>query len=257
VNNIAYVRIRPFGKVYCYLNNLGEELKKGDPVVVEGDFCVTLGYVLKTATSDENSSKPVIRKATQEDFEAFEKNLSLEKEAWDFCLERIRERQLPMKLLVVEAALDRKRIIFYFTSEGRIDFRELVKDLASRFKTRIEMRQIGVRDEAKFLGGIGICGLEICCKKFLSFFKPISLKMAKDQEIVLNVSKLSGVCGRLKCCLRHEYSGEVEDIVQDEEIITQEEKEPEVKKLSFIIKETDDEVGDESSEGKEKDESKK
>jgi cell fate regulator YaaT (PSP1 superfamily) len=155
-----------------------------------------------------------------------------------------------MKLLVVESALDRKRIIFYFTAEGRIDFRELVKDLAAKFKTRIEMRQIGVRDEAKFLGGIGVCGREICCKTFVSFFKPISLKMAKDQEMVLNVSKLSGVCGRLKCCLRHEYYGEIEEIIQDEEIITQEEKEPEFKKLSFIIKETDEEPTEETSGGK-------
>jgi len=255
MNNIAYVRIRPFGKVYRYLNNLGVELKRGDFVVVEGDFGLTLGYVLKTSFDEENSFKPLIRKATQEDMEAFQKNLSLEKEAWDFCLERIKHRQLPMKLLVVEAALDRKRIIFYFTAEGRIDFRELVKDLAAKFKTRIEMRQIGVRDEAKFLGGIGVCGMEICCKTFVSFFKPISLKMAKDQEIVLNVSKLSGICGRLKCCLRHEYYGDTEEIIQDEEIIAQEEKEPEIKKLSFIIKETDEEIF-ESSGGKEKDESK-
>ncbi|MGB9710081.1 MAG: PSP1 domain-containing protein [Thermodesulfovibrio sp.] len=248
MNNIVHVRVRPFGKVYRYLNNLGIELKKGDFVVVEGDFGLTLGYVLKTSSDTENSFKPVMRKATQEDMEAFQKNLSLEKEAWNFCLQRINERQLPMKLLVVESALDRKRIIFYFTAEGRIDFRELVKDLAAKFKTRIEMRQIGVRDEAKFLGGIGVCGFETCCKTFISFFKPISLKMAKDQEIVLNVSKLSGLCGRLKCCLRHEYYDEAEDTV-DEEIIAQEEKEPEIKKLSFIIKEAE-ELIDESSGGK-------
>lgn len=249
MNNIVHVRIRPFGKVYRYLNNLGIDLKKGDFVVVEGDFGLTLGYVLKTSSDGENSFKPVLRKATQEDMEAFQKNLSLEKEAWNFCLQRINERKLPMKLLVVESALDRKRIIFYFTAEGRIDFRELVKDLAAKFKTRIEMRQIGVRDEAKFLGGIGVCGFEICCKTFVSFFKPVSLKMAKDQEIVLNVSKLSGICGRLKCCLRHEYHGEVEEITQDEEVIAQEEKEPEIKKLSFIIKETE-ELTEDSSGGK-------
>lgn len=251
MNNIVYVRVRPFGKVYRYLNNLGIELKKGDFVVVEGDFGLTLGYVVTTSSDGEPSLKPVLRKATEEDLEEFQKNLSLEKQAWDFCLERIKYRQLPMKLLVVEAALDRKRIIFYFTAEGRIDFRELVRDLAAKFKTRIEMRQIGVRDEAKFLGGIGVCGREICCKTFISFFKPISLKMAKDQEIVLNVSKLSGVCGRLKCCLRYEYYGEIEETIQDEEIITQEEKEPEIKKLSFIIKETNDEP-QESYDGEEK-----
>lgn len=131
---------------------------------------MTLGYVIKTSFDSENTFKPVIRKATNEDMDDFQKNLLLEKEAWDFCLQRIKERQLPMKLLVVEAALDRKRIIFYFTAEGRIDFRELVRDLAAKFKTRIEMRQIGVRDEAKFLGGIGVCGREICCKTFVSFF---------------------------------------------------------------------------------------
>lgn len=250
MNNVVHVRVRPFGKVYRYLNNLGIELKKGDFVVVEGDFGLTLGYVIKTSFDSENTFKPVIRKATNEDMDDFQKNLLLEKEAWDFCLQRIKERQLPMKLLVVEAALDRKRIIFYFTAEGRIDFRELVRDLAAKFKTRIEMRQIGVRDEAKFLGGIGVCGREICCKTFVSFFKPISLKMAKDQEIVLNVSKLSGVCGRLKCCLRHEYYGEIEEIITDEEIFTQEEKEPEFKKFSLIIKEADDELIEESHGGK-------
>ncbi|MCS7215296.1 MAG: regulatory iron-sulfur-containing complex subunit RicT [Thermodesulfovibrio sp.] len=250
MNNIAYVRVRPFGKVYRYSNTLGEEIKAGDFVVVEGDFGITLGYVIKVANGSENSLKPLLRKATQEDMETYEKNLSLENEAWEFCLERIYERKLPMKLLVVESALDRKRIIFYFTAEGRIDFRELVKDLAAKFKTRIEMRQIGVRDEAKFIGGIGVCGRELCCKTFISFFKPISLRMAKDQEIVLNVSKLSGVCGRLKCCLRYEYYGEIEEVIQDEEIITQEEKEPEIKKLSFIIKETDQESADDTSGGK-------
>ncbi len=251
MNNIVYVRIRPFGKVYRYLNNLEVELKKGDFVVVEGDFGLTLGYVVKVSSESENSLKPVLRKATQEDNEVFEKNISLEKEAWDFCLDRINERKLPMKLLVVESALDRKRIIFYFTAEGRIDFRELVKDLAAKFKTRIEMRQIGVRDEAKLLGGIGVCGREICCKTFVNFFKPISLKMAKDQEIVLNVLKLSGICGRLKCCLRYEHYSEIEEITQDEEIITQEDKEPEIKKLSFIIKKTtDEELTEDTSGGK-------
>lgn len=237
MNNVVYIRVRPFGKVYLYLSSL-QELKKGDFVVVEGDFGLILGYVLSISNRLENSLKPIIRKATEEDLEAFEKNLALEKEARDFCLERIKKRHLPMKLLVAEAALDRKRIIFYFTAEGRIDFRELVRDIAVKFKTRIEMRQIGVRDEAKFLGGIGICGMELCCKKFTSFFNPISLKMAKEQEVVLNVSKLSGICGRLKCCLRYEYYGE--EVIQDEEIVSHEEKEPEIKKLSLIIKLTEE-----------------
>jgi cell fate regulator YaaT (PSP1 superfamily) len=130
----------------------------------------------------------------------------LEKEARNNCLERIMARGLPMKLICTEATLDRKRIIFYFTAEKRIDFRELVKDLASKFKTRIEMRQIGVRDSARMVGSLGICGRELCCTRFLTSFEPISIKMAKKQELVLNTSKLSGSCGRLMCCLGFEYS---------------------------------------------------
>ncbi|MDI1471698.1 MAG: regulatory iron-sulfur-containing complex subunit RicT [Thermodesulfovibrio sp.] len=248
MSKIVYVRLRPFGKVYRYFTNI-EEIQQGNKVVVEGDFGLTIGTVLAISQDNADSLKPVIRVATDEDIENFEKNLILEKEAKNFCLERINERKLPMKLLVVECALDRRRIIFYFTAEGRIDFRELVKDLASKFKTRIEMRQIGVRDESKYLGGIGVCGMEICCKKYISFFKPISLKMAKEQEITLNVSKLSGVCGRLKCCLRYEYFGEIEEVV-DEEIITQDEKEPEIKRISHILKGTEDETFEESRGGK-------
>lgn len=245
MNKVAHVRLRPFGKVYRYSNSI-EELKESDLVVVEGDFGITIGPVLKLSDGDVDSLKPIIRIATEEDLESFEKNLQLEKEAKEFCLERIRERKLPMRLLVVESALDRKRIIFYFTAEGRIDFRELVKDLAAKFKTRIEMRQIGVRDEAKYFGGIGVCGMEICCHRYISFFKPISLRMAKEQEVVLNVAKLSGVCGRLKCCLRYEYYGEVEEFV-DEEVFTQEEREPEIKRFSFILNKTEeDEIADET-----------
>ncbi len=238
MSKTVFVKIRPFGKVYRYFSE-EDEIKIGDLVVVEGDFGLTIGPVINLKDENNNSLKPIIRKATSEDLENYEKNLAVEREAKDFCLERIKQRGLPMRLLVVESALDRKRIIFYFTAEGRVDFRELVKDLAAKFKTRIEMRQIGVRDEAKYFGGIGVCGMEICCKRYISFFKPISLKMAKDQEIVLNVSKLSGVCGRLKCCLRYEYYGEVEEFV-DEELITFEEKEPEIKKFSFILRKADE-----------------
>lgn len=247
MSKTIYVRIRPFGKVYRYFSDL-ENLKIGDFVVVEGDFGLTIGNVLNISEEKIDSLKPVLRIATEEDRDNYERNLILESDAKEFCLERIKERKLPMRLLVVEAALDRKRIIFYFTAEGRIDFRELVKDLAAKFKTRIEMRQIGVRDEAKYFGGIGVCGMEICCRRYVSFFKPISLKMAKDQEIVLNVSKLSGVCGRLKCCLRYEYYGEMDEIV-DEEIITQEEKEPEIKRISYILNRTEDDSSDESTGG--------
>lgn len=248
MGKIAHVRLRPFGKVYRYFSEL-EDLKVGDSVVVEGDFGLTIGSVVNVSEDSADSLKPILRLATEEDIANFEKNLDIERQAKEFCLERIKERNLPMKLLVVECALDRRRIIFYFTAEGRIDFRELVKDLASKFKTRIEMRQIGVRDEAKYFGGIGVCGMEICCKRYISFFKPISLKMAKDQEVVLNVAKLSGVCGRLKCCLRYEYYGEIEEFV-DEEIITQEEKEPEIKRFSFILGKVDDDSSEEGSGGK-------
>ncbi|MEN2985592.1 MAG: regulatory iron-sulfur-containing complex subunit RicT [Thermodesulfovibrionaceae bacterium] len=231
---IAYVKLRPFGKVYRYLCDT-EDIAEGDKVVVEGDFGLSVGDVLRIKEDSIPVAKSIVRKATVEDIEVFNKNLFLEEEAFDFCLERIKKRQLPMKLLVVEATLDRKRIIFYFTAEGRIDFRDLVKDLAAKYKTRIEMRQIGVRDQAKFLGGIGVCGMEVCCKEIISFFQPISLRMAKEQEVVMNVSKLSGICGRLKCCLRYEYYAEIEEVIQDEEI-QEEEKEPEIKKISFLNK---------------------
>jgi cell fate regulator YaaT (PSP1 superfamily) len=254
MHNVVYVRVRPFGKVYKY-SNKSYELKEGSFVVVESDFGITIGYVIKVSNDTDNGSlKSVIRIATDEDFETFQKNLSLEKEAWDFCLERIKARELPMKLIVVECALDRKRIIFYFTAEGRIDFRELVRDLAGRFKTRIEMRQIGVRDGAKFLGGIGVCGVELCCKRFISNFKPISLRMAKEQEIVMNVSKLSGICGRLMCCLRYEIEEE-EEVLQDEEIVYEEEKEPEYERISYILNRVKDDTEEDTS-GSKKDESK-
>jgi len=254
MHNVVYVRVRPFGKVYKYSNN-SYELKEGSFVVVESDFGITTGYVIKVSNDTDNGSlKSVIRIATDEDFETFQKNLSLEKEAWDFCLERIKARELPMKLIVVECALDRKRIIFYFTAEGRIDFRELVRDLAGRFKTRIEMRQIGVRDGAKFLGGIGVCGVELCCKRFISNFKPISLRMAKEQEIVMNVSKLSGICGRLMCCLRYEIEEE-EEVLQDEEIVYEEEKEPEYERISYILNRVKDDTEEDTS-GSKKNESK-
>jgi cell fate regulator YaaT (PSP1 superfamily) len=166
----------------------------------------------------ERELKKVIRIATEEDIAAREENKKLESEAKSFCLERIMARGLQMKLIGTESTLDRKRIIFYFTADGRIDFRELVKDLAARFKTRIEMRQIGVRDEVRLIGGIGACGRELCCCTFLTSFEPVSIKMAKKQELVLNVGKLSGLCGRLMCCLRYEYDGDMDSISSDDEI---------------------------------------
>ncbi|NOY65024.1 MAG: hypothetical protein GXO97_06495 [Nitrospirae bacterium] len=214
--NLVGVRFRPCGKIYLF--DAGDlDLSEGDTVVVESMFGLTLGRVIKKdiKESDQKEVKKVIRKATEEDLKSYEDNRSLEEEARRFCLERIKARGLPMKLVTTEATLDRKRIIFYFTADGRIDFRELVKDLAAKFRTRIEMRQIGVRDEAKLLGGLGICGRQLCCNSFLSNFAPISIRMAKEQELVLNTSKLTGICGRLMCCLGYEYDGPVEGEIDE------------------------------------------
>ena len=202
------VRFKSCGKIYDFEVN-GVEVHEGDLVVVESELGLSIGNVIMGRHILENLDrelKKVIRKATEEDLHQSEENKKLETEARDYSLERIMARGLPMKLICTEVTLDRKRIIFYFTAEKRIDFRELVKDLAAKFKTRIEMRQIGVRDEAKIVGGLGICGRELCCMKFLTSFEPISIKMAKKQELVLNTGKLSGVCGRLMCCLGFEYS---------------------------------------------------
>lgn len=211
---IVSVRFKPCSKLYDFDTD-GLELKPGDNVIVETEMGLSIGKVIIGPRDIENSStsskegqtlKKVLRVATEEDLQQREKNKEVEKEAYDFCLERIKHRNLPMKLICTEATLDKKRIIFYFTADGRIDFRELVKDLAAKFKTRIEMRQIGVRDGAKALGGIGVCGMkEVCCRTFLVNFAPISIKMAKKQELALNPGKLSGLCGRLMCCLSYEY----------------------------------------------------
>lgn len=217
---VVGIRFKSCGKIYDFEVN-GIDIKEGDSVVVESDFGLSIGRVVRGRhfiESPERELKKVIRLVSDEDIKAVEENKKLEKEARDFCVERIMARGLQMKLVGTEATLDRKRIIFYFTADGRIDFRELVKDLAARFKTRIEMRQIGVRDEARLIGGLGICGRELCCNTFLTSFEPVSIKMAKRQELVLNVGKLSGLCGRLMCCLRYEYDGDMEGISSDDEI---------------------------------------
>ncbi len=206
--DIIGVRFKPCGKIYDFEAD-GVEVRKGDRVVVESELGLNLGSVvteLRAVEDREKKFKKIIRRATEEDLLQKKENERLETEARDNCLERIMARGLPMKLIGTEATLDRKRIIFYFTADKRIDFRELVKDLASRFKTRIEMRQIGVRDSARVIGSLGICGRELCCARFLTSFEPISIKMAKKQELVLNTNKLSGACGRLMCCLGFEYS---------------------------------------------------
>jgi cell fate regulator YaaT (PSP1 superfamily) len=204
---IVGVRFKSCGKIYDFEIN-GIDVKKGDLVVVESELGLNVGNVVidrHIIEEPERKLKKVIRKVTEEDLQQKQENKNIEIEARDNCLERIMARGIPMKLVWTEVTLDRKRIIFYFTAEKRIDFRELVKDLAARFKTRIEMRQIGVRDEAKIIGSLGICGRELCCTKFLTSFEPISIKMAKKQELVLNTAKLSGICGRLMCCLGFEY----------------------------------------------------
>ncbi len=202
------VRFRPNGKIYFFAPN-GIELEVGNAVIVETARGVEYGKVVLGKREVEEGSitstlKPVIRKATQEDDKKNEANKEKCKDAFDICLEKIAKHGLEMKLIDVEYTFDNNKVLFYFTADGRIDFRELVKDLAAVFKTRIELRQIGVRDETKILGGIGICGRELCCHKHLSDFVPVSIKMAKEQNLSLNPTKISGVCGRLMCCLKNE-----------------------------------------------------
>lgn len=187
----------------------GFELEVGDAVIVETARGVEYGKVVLGKREIEEGSitstlKPVIRKATKADDEKNEANKAKCKDAYKICLEKIAKHGLEMKLIDVEYTFDNNKVLFYFTADGRIDFRELVKDLAAVFKTRIELRQIGVRDETKIMGGIGICGRELCCNKHLSDFVPVSIKMAKEQNLSLNPTKISGVCGRLMCCLKNE-----------------------------------------------------
>ena len=202
------VRFRTAGKIYFFSPG-GLELKAGDKVIVETARGVEFGSVvtgIKEVPDDQLSQplKPVIRIATQDDVRREAKNREKEKEAFKICQEKIRKHGLEMKLIDAEYTFDNNKVLFYFTADGRIDFRELVKDLASVFRTRIELRQIGVRDETKIRGGIGICGRPLCCHTYLTEFAPVSIKMAKEQNLSLNPTKISGVCGRLMCCLTNE-----------------------------------------------------
>ena len=202
------VRFRSAGKIY-YFDPAGFDIKQGDNVIVETARGVEYGNVVLGLREIEDDKiiqplKPVIRQATPEDNEVERKNKEKEKEAFQICLEKINKHGLEMKLIDSEYTFDNNKVLFYFTADGRIDFRELVKDLASVFKTRIELRQIGVRDETKIVGGIGICGRTLCCNSHLSEFAPVSIKMAKEQNLSLNPTKISGVCGRLMCCLKNE-----------------------------------------------------
>ena len=208
MTKVIGVRFRTAGKIYFF--SPGKlEVETGDKVIVETARGVEFGSVVTGPKEVEDDKitqplKSVIRMATKEDEDVKEANKKKEKDAFKVCLEKIRKHNLEMKLIDVEYTFDNNKILFYFTADGRIDFRELVKDLAAVFKTRIELRQVGVRDETKIVGGIGICGRPLCCHSYLSEFIPVSIKMAKEQNLSLNPTKISGVCGRLMCCLKNE-----------------------------------------------------
>lgn len=206
--NVIGVRFRQAGKVY-FFDPTGFTINQGDSVIVETARGIEFGNVVLGPRDIEEDRviqplKPVIRIATKEDHDIQQNNKTKEEEAFKICLEKIKKHGLDMKLIDAEYTFDNNKVLFYFTADGRIDFRELVKDLAAVFKTRIELRQIGVRDETKIVGGIGICGRPLCCNTHLSEFAPVSIKMAKEQNLSLNPTKISGVCGRLMCCLKNE-----------------------------------------------------
>lgn len=208
MTEIISVKFKENGRAYSF-DPAGIKAEQGEYVIVETQNGTEIGTV--SAANHEVAKdaivkplKKVIRKATEKDMARREDNKRKEKEAFGICEELILAHKLDMKLVEVEYSFDANKIVFFFTSDGRVDFRELVKDLASRFHTRIELRQIGVRDEAKMLGGLGICGRPYCCKQFLNDFQPVSIKMAKEQGLSLNPTKISGSCGRLMCCLKYE-----------------------------------------------------
>ena len=204
------VRFKEVGKVY-YFDPNGIQMKKGDMAIVETARGVECGEVAMENREIEDKDivhplKKMIRKATQGDLKKVEENRKKERHAFEICEKKILDHKLEMKLVDVEYTFDNNKILFYFTADGRVDFQELVKDLASVFRTRIELRQIGVRDEAKMMGGLGICGRPFCCTSFLGEFQPVSIKMAKEQGLSLNPVKISGTCGRLMCCLKYEQA---------------------------------------------------
>ncbi len=213
---IVGIRFKSGGKIY-YFNPNGMKFAYGDKVIVETARGLEFGIcdiVNRTVTEREVvlPLRTVVRRATEEDITRHEANVAREKEAFEVCAQKVLEHKLGMKLIDVELAFDGSKLLFYFTAEGRVDFRELVKDLAAAFRTRIELRQIGIRDETKLLGGIGVCGRPFCCKTFLSDFVQVSIKMAKEQNLSLNSAKISGACGRLMCCLRYEHDTYQEEI---------------------------------------------
>lgn len=205
---VAGIRFKPAGKIY-YFDSENIDLRPGDEVVVETIRGIEFGTVA-LGTKEVGQEllvmplKKVLRRASEADQKVYLANQEKEREALKICAEKVKEHKLPMRLIDAEYTFDMCKIIFYFTAEGRVDFRELVKDLAAIFKTRIELRQIGVRDEAKMLGGIAACGRVLCCNGFLGEFEPVSIRMAKEQNLSLNPAKISGICGRLMCCLKFE-----------------------------------------------------
>jgi cell fate regulator YaaT (PSP1 superfamily) len=206
--DVVGIRFKPAGKVLQYAAE-GLALQRGGKCVAESENGVEIATVVMPpyeieADAEQTSIKPIIRQASVEDLEQAEAYKSQAREAFDLCRQHIQEMAVPMKLVSADFTLDGRKVIFYFTAEGRVDFRQLVRSLASALQTRIEMRQIGVRDEAKKLGGYGTCGRPLCCSTFLTEFAPISVRMAKEQGLALNPSRISGVCGRLKCCLAYE-----------------------------------------------------
>ncbi len=214
---VVGIRFKKAGKIYYFAPD-DIELELEDSVIVETARGIEFGKVVVAPRDMDEEElmaplKDVIRKATEEDINHQEENIKKEAEAFDICLKKIDKHKLDMKLIDAEYTFDNNKVIFYFTSDGRVDFRELVKDLASIFRTRIELRQIGVRDEAKMIGGLGPCGRTLCCSTFLGEFEPVSIKMAKEQDLSLNPTKISGICGRLMCCLKYEHDT-YEDILE-------------------------------------------
>ena len=218
MTEIIGVRFKPGGKLY-YFNPKGEKVEVGQSVIIETSKGVEFAQCVQGNTMvDEmelvNTLRPMLRVATEDDFRQVERNKEREKKAYQLCQKKIQDHKLDMKLVEVKYSFDGSKVVFYFTADERVDFRALVKDLASALRTRIELRQIGVRDEARMMGGLGICGRPFCCKAFLDDFQPVSIKMAKTQNISLNPTKISGACGRLMCCLKYEQDA-YEDLIRN------------------------------------------
>ncbi len=241
MKNIIGVRFKKLGKIY-FFNPKGLKIRRGDKVIVETAQGEEYGEVMISNRLVEDDKivtplKKVIRIANYKDHKHYEECRKKEKEAFDVCLKKIKEHKLDMTLTDVEYKFDNSKILFYFTADGRIDFRELVKDLAAIYKTRIELRQIGVRDEVKRIGGNGVCGRELCCCSFLSDFETVSIKMAKEQNMSLNPSKISGNCGRLMCCLKYEsdvYEEKLERLPNIGAIVKTEDGEGEVDSIETL-----------------------